>query len=827
MLKRILFLLPLLIAACEPGSDNKPAPVFAITTASLPAAVAGIPYSHQLAATRNAGVSFGWADGFTPPAWLSLSTAGLLEGTPPAAGAFDLEFRAAENATVSATALRTLTLTVHDAPAIATAALARAIKGQPYNQALNFSAAPGLDAKFATDSPLPVGVSLSSGGALAGTPLQAGLYEVEMELRLGAHVVDICRLDLVVYESIPYTYVEDGLEPNDGTGTATQLFAQNTPPGRMTMADRHVQSEPLTLNSNANIAKPDPSDFFKFNIGHVGTITVEVCFRGLVGELDAYLWFYSGPPAHAVSIVAKSEISGDDERIVLHNAQLSAGLGAGFYYLEVRARGDAAQGLWNRNAYNFRVTLNDLTIVTEQLEADSAQGPVDLPVVALNQGVAPAAPQWSLVSGVLPAGVTFSADGRFAGTPSEFGLREFTVRIQDGAVSAERSISVRFFNSALGDYWQVRGESRLYNGAGNPLFEAWGDATLVAPHPDYGGEGAIYALGGMSGGPLDMLRVFHTDSPAVPAAKHFKFEDIGCNLPLALRYPGATYLQHSYGGYIYVVGGEAGLNGIAHAEGDFVADVWRLQVADGAGVALPHPLPGWEAVASLPLTHAGRTVKGWAEFGLAASDAGADADDRLYLVGGRVHVESGPGSGFFMKEFHDRVLMFEPPADAVSPGAWHVKTDAAEYTPRRFPAVAMIGGRIYIVAGREGSAGQSGSGGAPTAYIEMLQPDPTGANPALTVAGAGIFPALSQAVYYPMFATLNGSLYLWGGWDAGATGTRRLHRFDPAAGTLARLCDADWGTGFGGGVAHAGRLWLISGTGHFTESAHLNLCYEP
>lgn len=836
-----LLLLPALLtlAACGgPGGGGDNATVsFAITNTGLPEAIENQPYTCQLVTGNGvAPVTFGWTAGFIPPAWLSLSSTGLLSGTPVTAGSHVLEVTATDSAMIHAVASHTLSLTVLASPRITSAALPRAIQGQPYAGQVMHNAPASLGATFALLSgALPAGISMSSAGLFSGATTQGGLHELKLGLFVGAVQVDAAWADLMVYESIPYTYMQDALEPNDSTATATQLLAGNTPPGRLTSADRLVQGQPLTLNSDQNITKPDADDFFKFNIGSVGTITVELFFRGLVGEVTASLWFYAGIPSHAVSVVATSQGQGDDALIEYHNAQLSGGFSTGYYYLQVHAPLDAALGLWNRNAYSFRLSFNDLTIATSHLEADSAGGSIDVPVVGFNQGAAPAAPTWSLVSGSLPAGVSFTSGGRFAGTPGEFGLREFVVRLQDGGATVDRAVKVRFFDSGAGDFWQVKGERRLYNGTSNPVFEAYGDAMVVAPHPDYPTDGGIYVLGGRTDVTLDGLRVFHTDRAGIAAAKQFKFEDLNKPMIFPRRYHGAVFVQHSYGGYIYVMGGEIGAATGGHAVGDYFFGVERLQIADGAGNALSHPLATtWQAVANLPQLEGALNIKGWAEFGLAVSDTASDSDDRIYLVGGRYQIEDSAGSGTYSMKFHNAMLMLECPTSAGANGTWYRKLDANPYSPRRFPAVAMLNGRIYLAAGRGGAVGQTGSGAAPLATIEMIQPDPVAANPALALAGASQFPALSEAVYYPMFATLHGRLYVWCGWDGSAVpaGTRRLHSFEPngatgIGGTVTRLCDADWGTGFGGGVAHDGKLWVISGIGHSGESAPLNLRYQP
>ena len=844
---RFLALLPmLLLAACgggdsggggDDGGGNNNPPAFAITTATLGDAITGVPYNAQLATVNGtAPITFDWATGFTPPAWLSLSTTGALTGTPSAAATHVLEVSATDSSMTPVTVSRSLNLDVLAAPQITSTDMPRAVKGQPYTAGLTHNAPVSISVSFAVaaGSTLPSGLNMDAMGAFTGTTGDGGLFVATFELLVSGLTVDTVTLDLIVYESIPYTYIQDTLENNDTTGTGTQLLPTATPVGRLTNSMQAIQAPPLTLNSDQNITKPDPNDFFKFNIGNPGTITVEVFFRGNVGEVDAYLWHYAGSPTHAVSVVASStRYQMDDELIVYHNAQLSGGVGAGYYYLQLNAPADVPLALWNRNAYTFRVSFNDLTIATEQLEADSAGGSIDEQVVAYNQGGNPTSPTWSIAAGTLPAGTSFTTDGRFVGSPTEFGLREFTVQVQDGTLTATRDIKVRFFDSNAGDYWQVRGERRLYDPPNNnPLMESFGDAMVVAPHPDYPTEGAIYVLGGYSAQMLDVVRVFHTDRAGIPAAKQFMFEDIGVPLPVSVRYHGAKFVQHTYGGYIYVVGGEIGAASGTHTTGDLWDSVFRLQVADGAGVALAHPLSTtWELLALLPDTATGgEHVKGWAEFGLAVTDAANDTDDRIYLLGGRYDREDSVGSGTYGRRFHDHVLMYECPTAAVGQGTWHQKSDVAAYTARRFPAVAMIGGYIYVVAGREGTPGQTGSGSTISNYVEMYQPDPFQTNVALSTAPRTSFPTLGGVGgYYPMYDVLNGSLYVWCGWDSSFAGTKSLNRFDPngATGTVTQLTDADWGTGFGGGVAHDGKLWIISGIGHGADAEAKNLVYYP
>src|SRR5690606_18214581 len=144
-----------------------------------------------------------------------------------------------------------------------------------------------------------------------------------------------------------------------------------------------------------------------------------------------------------------------------------------------------------------------------------------------------------------------------------------------------------------------------------------------------------------------------------------------------------------------------------------------------SGAALPSPGP-WEAIAELPADHGGRHVEGWAEFGLVAHDGATEAADRLYLVSGRVRLETAPGSRVSTKEFNTAPPRYEPATSPAGPGTWHIKTDTGVLTPRRFPAVGWVNGAIYMAGGRGTAAALD--------TMEMYRPDPVSSNPALGVA---------------------------------------------------------------------------------------------
>lgn len=150
----------------------------AVTTTTLTAATVGTAYSATLAATGGAGaLSWALSQG-TLPQGLSLSTAGVLAGTPTAAGksSFSVTVTDAAKTTSAAAAL---TLTVNAAApvalAITTTSLPSATAGSAYSTTL---AATGGTTPYtwslASGSTLPAGLALSAAGVISGSPTASG-----------------------------------------------------------------------------------------------------------------------------------------------------------------------------------------------------------------------------------------------------------------------------------------------------------------------------------------------------------------------------------------------------------------------------------------------------------------------------------------------------------------------------------------------------------------------------------------------------------------------------------------------------------------------------
>jgi hypothetical protein len=157
-----------------------PATPLAVTTSSLPGGTAGAPYP-TTALQASGGVSpYTWSLGSgTMPAGLNLATGGAISGTPSVAGSYSLTFVVTDSSPTPQTAKATLTLTISGSQiavlTLTTTTLADATLNTAYSAMLTASGGvPPYAFSLAGGTSLPAGLTLSSAGAITGTPTKPG-----------------------------------------------------------------------------------------------------------------------------------------------------------------------------------------------------------------------------------------------------------------------------------------------------------------------------------------------------------------------------------------------------------------------------------------------------------------------------------------------------------------------------------------------------------------------------------------------------------------------------------------------------------------------------
>jgi large repetitive protein len=163
-----------------------PTSVFAVSTTSLPNGQRQVPYSQTLAATGGTPpYSWGLSSGTLPPG-LTITPAGVIQGTPTQQGTFNFTVRVDDSRETRATRDLSITI-VGEAPVITTTAV-------PAGQALNtysfpFTASGGSPPYTwaVSNGALPTGFTLTTAGVLLGVAAQplSETFEVRVNDSVG------------------------------------------------------------------------------------------------------------------------------------------------------------------------------------------------------------------------------------------------------------------------------------------------------------------------------------------------------------------------------------------------------------------------------------------------------------------------------------------------------------------------------------------------------------------------------------------------------------------------------------------------------------------
>ena len=145
-----------------------------ITSAASTTFTVGTAGTFTVTATGSPAPTF--TETGTLPTGVTLTSAGVLSGTPAAgqSGTYPIVITATNGVTPNAT--QDFTLTVNQAPAITSAASTNFVLGTAGTFTVTATGSPAPT--FAETGTLPAGVTLTSGGVLAGTPTQSGSFPV-------------------------------------------------------------------------------------------------------------------------------------------------------------------------------------------------------------------------------------------------------------------------------------------------------------------------------------------------------------------------------------------------------------------------------------------------------------------------------------------------------------------------------------------------------------------------------------------------------------------------------------------------------------------------
>ncbi|WP_375423216.1 fibronectin type III domain-containing protein [uncultured Friedmanniella sp.] len=355
-----------------------------LTFAAPPPGVVGTAYSTQL--TVNDGTSpFTWsvASG-TLPAGISLSSAGLLSGTPTTAASSTFTVQVSDAS--SQTATRTVTLVVGSTTPAAPA--------------------PPTAAAGVTSATVSWTAPASNGSTITGysvTPYLSGLAQTPTSFDASVTARTITGLTA----GGSYTFTVAAVNAN-GTGAASQ------PSNAVTAYD--VPAAPAISSVTAGDTRVTVS----------WTAPASNNGRAVTGYVVTP---YIGSTAQTATTFASTATT-----------QTVTGLAAGTAYTFTVAAQNAA-GTGAQSAASSSVTPNANPTVTSTTPPAGVVGSAFGYQLTNSAGTAPFT--WSVTTGSLPAGLTLSSAGLLSGTPTTVGSSTFTVQVSDASNQTDtRSLTV-------------------------------------------------------------------------------------------------------------------------------------------------------------------------------------------------------------------------------------------------------------------------------------------------------------------------------------------------------------------------------------------------
>ena len=197
-------------------------PALSITTSTtLPSGTVNVAYSQSLAATGGTGTGYNWTVTAgalqLAPLSLSLSSAGVLSGTPTVTGS--ATFTAQVTDSQSHTSSATFTVTVYAALTVTTSSLPGGDVGSSYSQTLAAAGGTGTGYSWSASSSnlAAYGLSLSSAGIVSGTPTQTGTASFTAKVTDSGSNSGTAPLTITVYGALALPSANPITLPSTGT----------------------------------------------------------------------------------------------------------------------------------------------------------------------------------------------------------------------------------------------------------------------------------------------------------------------------------------------------------------------------------------------------------------------------------------------------------------------------------------------------------------------------------------------------------------------------------------------------------------------------------
>jgi uncharacterized protein YhjY with autotransporter beta-barrel domain len=428
-----------------------------VAPTALPVATGGQAYSQQVSASGGTA-PYTYTTSGPLSAGLSLSSTGLISGTPTQAGSFTFTVTATDSSTGGNqpggryAGQRSYTLTVA-APTIAvapaSAALPNGTVGIAYSQTFTATGGTGPYTYTLAAGAIPAGMTLTTGGQFSGTPTAGGSFTFTVRATdaagfsgdraytLGINAPNQSLAPPVLPDGTRNVAYSQQLTASGGTAPYSYRVAAGTLPSGLTLSSSGVIS-----------GTPSASGSFTFTASAIDSSTGS-------GPFSVQRTYTVAINAPAITI-APATLPAATTRIA-YSQQLSASGGTAPYTFAVTAGtlpagltlvtdGTLAGSATAMGSYSFTVTATDangntgargytLVVNAPAITLAPAALPDTTVGSAYSQAIIASGGSggftYAVTAGALPAGLTLSTGGTLSGTATAGGTFTFTVSVTD------------------------------------------------------------------------------------------------------------------------------------------------------------------------------------------------------------------------------------------------------------------------------------------------------------------------------------------------------------------------------------------------------------
>ncbi|MBL8232657.1 MAG: putative Ig domain-containing protein, partial [Bryobacterales bacterium] len=431
-----------------------------ITTTALPGGSAGQAYSFTMTAAGGSGTGFVWSiTAGTLPVGLTMTTGGLISGTPTTNGTSNFTVQVVDSTLQTAT--RQLSITIGSTLTVVTQTLPNGQLGVAYNQTVTAAGATGA-VQWSVVGSLPPGLTLNAAtGAIAGSPTQNGIYNFSLRVQDATLASAQRAFTIIIGDSFSITTPTALPNAIEGVAYSQALAASGGQAPYTWTLSVGVLPAGLSLTPSSGLISGTPTTVGSFSfiiqVTDATQQTVTKAFTLAIGGRLSILTPSQLPPG-SVRAPYRETLSATGGIAPYNWTLLNGALPIG---VTLTTGGELNGTPTNAGLFTFTAQVTDganatatrtftlnvalaLSITTASPLPAGTAGVAYVQTVSATGGLAPYT--FSLTTGALPTGLTLNSQGILAGTPTAAGSFNFTVQVSDanrGTATANMALTVR------------------------------------------------------------------------------------------------------------------------------------------------------------------------------------------------------------------------------------------------------------------------------------------------------------------------------------------------------------------------------------------------